>query len=109
MIGPLFEHFIILELYRLNDYLRKDFRFSYVATQGGLEVDLVVERPGLPTVFVEIKSTSNVREDHLKHLQSLSADFPEYEAMCLCRESSPRKIGTISVLPWKMGIEFLGL
>jgi predicted AAA+ superfamily ATPase len=109
MIGPLFEHFIILELHRLNDYHRKDFRFSYIATQGGLEVDLVIERPGLPTILVEIKSTSNVREDHLRHLQSLAADFPEYENICLCREDSPRKIGTISVLPWRLGIEIIGL
>ena len=32
MIGPLFEQFVILEIYRLNDYLRRDFRFSYLAT-----------------------------------------------------------------------------
>jgi predicted AAA+ superfamily ATPase len=60
LIGALFEQFIVLELHRLNDYLRKDFRFSYLATQGGLDVDLVIERPGQRTCLVEIKSSTEV-------------------------------------------------
>ena len=109
MIGPLFEQFIILEIYRLNDYLRKDYRFSYLATQGGLEVDLVVERPGQRTCLVEIKSSTDVRDEHLRSLRDLSSEFPEFDAICICRESIARKVGNLSILPWQKGIEALGL
>ncbi len=109
MIGPLFEQFIILEIYRLNDYLRRDFRFSYLATQGGLEIDLVVERPGQKTVLVEIKSTSELREDHLRNLQALAKEFPEFDAICICREKVARQMGNVKVYPWDEGICALGL
>ena len=108
MIGPLFEQFIVLELHRLNDYLRKDYRFSYLATQGGLEVDLVIERPGQRTCLVEIKSSVEVREDQLRSLRDLSHEFSEFELVCLCREKVARKIGNVSVLPWEQGIAELG-
>ena len=39
-------NFIFLECIRLNDYLRKDFKFSYLRTKDDLEIDLIVERPG---------------------------------------------------------------
>jgi len=102
--GPLFEQFIVLELFRLSDYLRRDFQFSYIATQGGLEIDLVIERPGLAPVLAEIKSTSQVRDEHLRHLQTLGEEFPEFELMCICQEPSPRKVGRVRVLPWQMAI-----
>lgn len=109
MIGPLFEHFIITEIYRLNEYQKKDFSLSYLATQGGLEVDLIVERPGEKTAFIEIKSSEIIQESHLKHLQALSKDYPDFEFFCFCREKIARKVGLIKILPWDKGIKVLGL
>jgi predicted AAA+ superfamily ATPase len=83
IIGPLFEHFIICEAIRLNDYLDKDFSFSYLRTQGGAEIDLVIERPGEKTVFVEIKSTTNVTKEHLRHLRDLASERDDVELLCL--------------------------
>ena len=109
MIGPLFEHFIVSELYRLNQYFRKDYAFSYLATQGGLEVDVVVERPGQKSVLVEIKSSDSIRDDHVRNLQSLVAEFPAFEAMCICQESRPRTLKGVQVVPWRAAFESLGL
>jgi predicted AAA+ superfamily ATPase len=109
MIGPLFEHFLICELHRLNDYHRKDFRFSYLATQGGLEVDLIIERHGEKDLLVEIKSTNSVTDNHLKHLKALVEEDDRFEAICLSREKAARKVGKISILPWKEGFSLLGL
>lgn len=109
MIGPLFEHFIICEMHRLNDYYRKDFVFSYLHTQGGLEVDLIIERPGKADIFIEIKSSENISERKLNNIQRLAAEFPEYEFICLSREKHARKIKNITIFPWKKGIEYLGL
>ena len=38
------EHFIIAKCIRLNDYLRKDFKFSYLRTSNNAEIDLIIER-----------------------------------------------------------------
>ncbi|MCB0331023.1 MAG: DUF4143 domain-containing protein, partial [Bdellovibrionales bacterium] len=109
ILGPLFEHFIVCELHRLNEYRRADFQLSYLATQGGLEIDLIIERPGAKDVLVEIKSTERVQESHLKHISAMSADFDQFEAICISRESSPRKVGKVMILPWKNAFEYLEL
>ncbi len=109
MMGPLFEHFLICEIHRLNDYHKKDYSFSYLATQGGLEADLIMERPGKKDLLVEIKSSEKVTEKHLKHLKTLTEEDDSFEAICLTREKHPRKVGKVQVLPWEEGIEFMDL
>jgi uncharacterized protein len=105
LFGPMFEHFIILEIYRLNDYLQKDFKLSFLATQGGLEIDLVIERPSKKTLLIEIKSSKQIREDHLRHLKLITEDFPDdFEAVCLCQESHARDVAGIKILPWREGL-----
>lgn len=108
-IGPLFEQLVIAEIYRLNHYYKKDFALSYLATQGGLEVDLVIERPGEKTALVEIKSSELVTDKHIRHLETLVDEYDDFEAFCLCRETQPRRVGKIRILPWQMGIGELGL
>lgn len=108
-IGPLFEQLVICEIARLNHYLAKDFHLSHLATQGGLEVDLVIDRPGQPTALVEIKSSERVLDRHLRHLAAVLASCPDHEAYCLCCEMKPRKVGGIHILPWQLGIKTLGL
>ena len=53
--------------------------------------------------------TSEIREDHLRNLQTLAEEFPELETMCICREKTARQIGRVNVYPWDEGIEALGL
>ncbi|MHC4873554.1 MAG: ATP-binding protein [Planctomycetota bacterium] len=109
MIGPLFEHFIIAEMHRLNDYLDKDYTFSYLTTQGGLEIDLIVERPGMKTAFIEIKSSAKIIDKHLRHLRAISNENKDIEAYCFCQEKRARKDGEILIVPWKEGFERIGL
>lgn len=109
-LGPLFEHFIVSEIYRLNHYLRKDYKLSYLATAGGLEIDLIIERPNEPDLLVEIKLTKQVQDKHLKHLKALSSDYPEFEAVCLCQEKNKRVVDNIQITPWQEGLrEFFEL
>src|SRR3990167_9986251 len=51
--GELFEHFIILQCIQLASYYHRDYRFSYLKTKDDAEIDLIVERPGLPLLFIE--------------------------------------------------------
>lgn len=102
--GIAFEHFIICELHRLNSYLRSGFNFSYLHTKGGLEIDLIAEKPHLPPIFIEIKSTGNVQPHHLEHLKALKRDQPKIRAVCLCQERQERLVDGIEILNWQDGI-----
>lgn len=107
--GRAFEHFVILEAYRLTSYLRKDFSFSYLRTKDDAEIDLVIERPGMPTALVEIKSTDRIREKDTRSLERFHKDFRKADAFCLSRDPIAKKIGSVSVLPWEQGLKELGL
>jgi predicted AAA+ superfamily ATPase len=109
LMGPLFEHWVICEVLRLNDYLQKDFSLSYLTTQGGAEIDLIIERPGARTLFVEIKSTERVTHEHVRHLRDLSAGQDNVEPICVSRELRRRKEGEILILPWQEAFEHMGL
>jgi predicted AAA+ superfamily ATPase len=109
LMGPLFEHFVICEVLRLNDYLQKDFNLSYLTTQGGAEIDLIIERPGARTLFVEIKSTERVTTEHIRHVRDLSAGRDDIEPLCVSREGRRRMEGGVLILPWQEAFEHMGL
>lgn len=103
--GDLFEHFIILQCVELAKYYYSQYRFSFVRTKDDAEIDLVVERPGKKVLFIEIKSTTNVQEQHIRTLQLLASDFPSCEALCFSRDPYRKKLGDVLVLPWQEGIK----
>ena len=103
--GDIFEYFIILQCIQLASYYHHDYRFSYLMTKDGAEVDLVIERPGLATLFIEIKSTDNVQDSHLSTLKKLSHDFGDCEALCFSKDPYPKKLDGITVLPWQQGVQ----
>jgi predicted AAA+ superfamily ATPase len=98
--GDLFEQFVINEIFRTNDYEKRDYRFSYLQSASGVEIDLVIERPGKPLALVEIKSTTQVRNDHLLGLENFADSFPDAELFILSRDHNPKRFGLISALPW---------
>jgi predicted AAA+ superfamily ATPase len=104
--GLAFEHFIMCEFVRLKSYLRRKMNFSHFNT-GGTEIDLVIEGPGVPDTFVEIKATEKVTEAHYAGLRSLRKDFPKYRYLCLSRDPISRIEDGIEVLPWTEGIKDL--
>lgn len=59
----LFESFLIQEIFKLNKYLKKDFRLSYFKTKHGVEIDLILTK-SKKTILIEIKSSFKV--DHLR-------------------------------------------
>jgi len=105
LYGEVFEHFIVLECQKLADYHALDFRFSYLLTKDGAEIDLVVERPGKPPLLIEIKSTTSVSEQKLSTFEKLCAEFDDFEAVCFSRDSQKRQVGKITIYPWQQGLE----
>lgn len=102
--GEVFEHFIIIECIKLASYLKPDYRFSYLRTKDDAEVDLIVERPGKPVLFIEIKSTTNVQKHHLFQLRLITKDFKNCESVCFSQDIRKKLIGDIMVMPWQEGM-----
>ncbi|MBI3623192.1 ATP-binding protein [Candidatus Pacearchaeota archaeon] len=105
--GRVFEHFVISECIRLNDYFEKDYRFYYLITKDGAEIDLIVERPTGPLVLIEIKSAQKVDERDFSHLTQLSKAFKNPECFVFSREKLPRKVGKVEIIFWENGIKKL--
>ena len=98
--GEAFEAFVINEVHRRVHYERLDYRMTYMRTPGGVEVDLVLERPGRPLLLIEVKSTTLVREDHAARLNAIAKDFSSTEALLVSRDPQSKSYGKVTCLPW---------
>lgn len=107
--GEAFEHFVFLEMVRLNHYRNTEWNFSYLQTKDGAEIDVVVDRPSLPLALVEIKSTARVTHREVSTLNRFVSDLSPCEAFCLSRDPYEKKIDSVRCLPWEKGIMELGL
>ena len=103
--GKSFEHLVILEIHRLNDYYEKMLRFSFLRTGAGVEVDLVVEKGRDVIALIEIKSSKNIISDDLKALRNLRTDFPRAKCYIFCLEKAARDVDEINIIPWQDGIK----
>lgn len=105
LYGETFEHFIILECMKLASYYSLDYRFSYLCTKDDAEIDLIVDRPGKPHLFIEIKSSKEVLLPSLKSFTQLAKDFKNCEAVCFSQDAYIKKYGDVTVYPWQQGIQ----
>ncbi len=99
--GKAFEHFIYMEIYAYSKYSGKDFPISYWRTASQLEIDFVL---GQHEVGIEVKSSVHIIPRHLKGLKAFSEEYNVNKLIVISRDSQPRLINNILILPWK---EFL--
>lgn len=106
--GATFEHFIILECFRKNEYLKRDYKFSYLKTKQGVEVDLITERPGEPDLLIEIKSTSKANTEHVAALKNMSKDWDKpFESQLWSLDENEKVIDGVKCLHWRTGLNYL--
>ena len=103
--GELFEQFIVVECLKLASYHYSEYKFCYLMTETGAEIDLVVDRPGKPLLCIEIKSTTHVRDTDLSTFAALTHDLENCEAVCFSQDPRQKKIGNVTVFPWTQGIK----
>ena len=104
--GVAFEQFVIAELMRRMAYLEIDTKFSFLATEGGAEIDLVIGQGKKTVALVEMKSTNRISvTDDLKHLRGFSDDFKKALKVCLYTGDIALEHEGILILPWREGIE----
>jgi len=107
--GELFEKWLIAEIYKMCHYLDNDFSLSYLRTKDGAEIDLIIERPGMPTALIEIKSSSQISEADTLPLAKLAGDLTNVECFCLSQDPFPKVYGIVNTLPWREGLKAIGL
>ncbi len=103
--GRSFEQFLVLEIYRLNSYLRKGFKISYLRTKDNVEVDLIIERPGEKLLLIEIKSTDHADPHEGRHVQAISKDLENSESWLISKDEKNRKEDTLWLLHWREALQ----
>jgi predicted AAA+ superfamily ATPase len=78
--GAAFEQWLILQIIYLNRLLRKGWRLTGYRTEGGAEVDLVIERDD-DIVGIEIKAGRNVSRADTRGLFSLEETVGRYKPL----------------------------
>jgi len=102
--GEAFEHLVVMEIYRLAQYQKKDYELSYLLTKDGAEIDLIIDRPGKPLCLIEIKSKERVDERDIKNLEHFRNDFKKADFYLLSNDPSPKQINHVKAMPWQSGI-----
>jgi predicted AAA+ superfamily ATPase len=106
--GSVFESYIVNEINRLLTYSEKSFNLSYLRVDERLEIDLILERPGLPTYLIEIKSSAEINENHTRALERYSKEISNSRGVLLSRDPVRRRIGSVDCINWRDGLKELG-
>lgn len=101
--GEYFEHLICMELKSWIDYKHPRSKLTYWRSNSNMEVDFCIDEE----IAIEVKSSSNVTEKHLKGLKALREEGIFKRYVVVCQEEHPRIIDGIEILPWKYFFEEL--
>ena len=107
--GKAFEHFVITQILHLSRYRYPDWRLFYLRTGAGVEIDVVIERPGMPAALIEIKSSDRIDERDVRGLARFIGDFTSPLALCISRDPTRMRTDGVLCLHWREGLEELGL
>ena len=71
----------------------------------GGEIDLILDKPRQPPIFIELKSTDTVHSEDLSNLKSLQHDGIKGRYYCLSRDQVIRVEDEIKIMNWQQGLE----
>lgn len=104
LFGEAFEHFIIQEIRAYLSYRRTKSKLTYWRSTTKFEVDLIIDQK----MALEIKSSSNVSNKHLKGLRALKEEnLIEYYAVISLDSKERHTPDNITIYPWKRFLEKL--
>lgn len=98
--GRAFEHFFITECYRLNRYLKTDYRLYHFKSTAGGEIDLILHR-GKETIAIEIKSTDRVDELEARKLGRISEGVGATRKVYISQDPVTSEIDGVSCEHWE--------
>ena len=91
--GHAFEHFVIQELIAYIGYTHNENHLSYWRTKDGVEVDAVIGNDlfGGAKLAIEIKSTEDVQNKHLKGLRTFADEHPDCQRIIVSLDQFTRR------------------
>jgi predicted AAA+ superfamily ATPase len=101
--GDAFEHFLFHELRTYIDTRHPGWDLHYWRSTSQFEVDFIL---GEHTA-IEVKATRSVAQRDLRGLAALAEEKLMKNLILVCQESTPRKVGSILILPWREFLERL--
>ena len=93
--GHAFEHLVVQELVAYMHYRHCEEKLSYWRTYTGVEVDIIV---GDARIAIEIKSTEEVQNRHIKNLKAFAEEHPDSKLMIVSLDVFTRKMGNIECI-----------
>ena len=102
--GTRFEHFVICEITRMNEYHQTGFDISFIRENDNYEIDVVLSKANGDLILIEIKSTDSVHEDHIKSLNYFSAQYPEARKQLWSMDPQQKSFGCVEALYWRNGL-----
>lgn len=105
--GYAFEQFVILEIWKLSHYYKKNWKFSYLLTKDGVEIDLILDHPKFGIYCIEIKSTMHITTTDLDSFIKISSEIKGATSFCFSKDPVEKKIHHIKCLYWQNGIKEL--
>jgi len=106
--GKLFEHLVILELIRLNDYYNRRYKFGHYRESEKLEVDLIMYR-GLhdAPIAIEIKIDESPTTSDLKGLLRFKELHPNAILFCFTAGAREYELNGVTIYPWQTGVQYI--
>ncbi len=105
LFGRAFEHFLFMEIRAHANYSETNYPIAYWRTVSQIEVDFIL---GDHEIAVEVKSTSQAGNHHLKGLRALKEELVARHYILVSLDARPRKTEDgIEILPWREFLERL--
>jgi predicted AAA+ superfamily ATPase len=106
--GNCFETLFVNEVTRINSYLKKDWKLSFLRTENDVEVDLIIETPQGQVMGLEIKSKKVPHKtDFYSGFLALRAVHKKAKFYCVHSGDRPLTIEGVDALPYTDTLEML--
>lgn len=103
--GTMFETFVMNEFFKLREAFEKKWSYSYLNTNKGVEIDLIIEKPRGKPILVEIKSTKNIKDEHVQSFKKIDLEFKGCEKYLLSNDVESQVKGEVHCLYWQEGLK----
>ncbi len=98
--GDAFEHFMVLEIIRLNEYFRQEFQISHYQTTAGGEIDLILSR-NKQVIALEIKSASRTHLADVTKLERVATPLKPTEIYYVSQDPVTSKQSKVRCVHWQ--------
>jgi len=115
LCGPIFENYLIAEIYKTIQHLKKDHKLFYFRSNLGLEADLIIEdRKNQQILFAEIKYNQTARPIMVEKIKNLIEKEKEYQVhigyktgglLLYSGAETGKYFGSVTYMPWYSFLE----